>query len=123
MNRLLFSFCVAVLLFAAFVGSTLFRVGEQAKAEQPEQPEQAPPELELTKRYSGQTWSFAVADYNNDRVPDLWIIKRTGTGSGKLEIHILNGKDMKTWMKRSATPMYECPDEPVSPLPDTLEKP
>ncbi|OHD13181.1 MAG: hypothetical protein A2Y34_02070 [Spirochaetes bacterium GWC1_27_15] len=34
---------------------------------------------------------FAVADYNNDGKPDLYYIKKIGTGTGKTEVHILNG--------------------------------
>ena len=69
---------------------------------------------ESTQTYKGETWSFLAADYNGDNVPDLWVVKRTNTGSGKLEVHILNGKDFKTWLAHSPTSMHECPDLPVT---------
>lgn len=38
-----------------------------------------------------RSWEFELGDWNNDGKLDLWGIKRTGTGSGKVEVHILNG--------------------------------
>jgi hypothetical protein len=40
---------------------------------------------------SDGTWDFEVGDHNNDGKLDVYGIKRTGTGSGKVEVHILNG--------------------------------
>jgi hypothetical protein len=34
---------------------------------------------------------FAVGDYNGDGVPDLFCLKRTSTGTGTLEVHVLDG--------------------------------
>jgi hypothetical protein len=36
-------------------------------------------------------WSFALGDYNGDGVTDLYAISRYGNGSGKVEVHIING--------------------------------
>src|SRR3984957_12380445 len=36
-------------------------------------------------------FDFAVADFNGDGFPDLYCIKHRNTGSGKVEVHILNG--------------------------------
>jgi len=36
-------------------------------------------------------WQFTVGDYNKDGLPDLIGVLMNGTGSGKTEVHILNG--------------------------------
>jgi RHS repeat-associated protein len=36
-------------------------------------------------------WSFAVGDYNSDGTPDIYLIKKASTGTGKTEVHVLNG--------------------------------
>jgi hypothetical protein len=64
------------------------------------------------------TWSFAVADYNGDGIPDVYAIKRTGTGSGKTEVHVLNGrKGFKEWIAHEVTVLEETPDVvmPITP--------
>jgi len=38
-------------------------------------------------------WDFALADFNGDRVLDLYVIHKQGTPSGQTEVHILNGAD------------------------------
>ena len=38
-----------------------------------------------------RSWEFELGDWNNDGKLDLWGVARTGTGSGKVEVHILNG--------------------------------
>jgi hypothetical protein len=35
-------------------------------------------------------FTFAVGDYNRDGIPDVYCFKRTNTGTGTLEVHILN---------------------------------
>lgn len=57
------------------------------------------------------TWVFLVADYNGDRIPDLWCIKRTHTGSGHTELHILDGKEPTKYLLHSATALNETPEE------------
>ena len=37
------------------------------------------------------TWEFLVGDYNQDGRPDLYAIAKQGTGSGRTELHILDG--------------------------------
>jgi hypothetical protein len=34
---------------------------------------------------------FGVGDFNRDGIPDLYCLKVTNTGTGNLEVHILNG--------------------------------
>jgi ribosomal protein L24E len=36
-------------------------------------------------------FQFAIGDFNRDAVPDVFSLKRTNTGTGKLEVHVLNG--------------------------------
>jgi hypothetical protein len=47
---------------------------------------------------------FGVADFNGDGITDLYCIKRTNTGSKKLEVHVLNGADnFQTFLLHAAT--------------------
>ncbi|HEX8538231.1 MAG TPA: SH3 domain-containing protein [Cystobacter sp.] len=49
-------------------------------------------------------WYFSVADYNADGRPDLYATNKEATGSGKTEIHVLNGADgFKTFLLHSAS--------------------
>lgn len=54
-------------------------------------------------------WSFGLSDYNGDTKPDLFIIKKAGTSTGKTEIHILNGAFTEP------QPITE-PEEPQPPI-------
>jgi hypothetical protein len=35
-------------------------------------------------------FAFAVGDFNRDGIPDVYCLKRTNTGTGTLEVHVLN---------------------------------
>jgi hypothetical protein len=35
-------------------------------------------------------FTLAVGDYNRDGIPDVYCFKRTNTGTGTLEVHVLN---------------------------------
>jgi hypothetical protein len=53
-------------------------------------------------------WDFASGDYNRDGVTDLIGIKKSGTGSGKTEIHIMDGATKyTTWLKQTGTALHE----------------
>ncbi len=52
-------------------------------------------------------WSFAVADYNGDGVPDLWAIKRDATGTGTTEVNVIDGADPSKFLKQTATALGE----------------
>ncbi len=39
---------------------------------------------------------FRLADWDGDGLPDLWVIKTRGTGTGMVEVHILSGKSFFT---------------------------
>lgn len=66
---------------------------------------------------TNSVWSFFAADYDNDGVPDLWIIKRFNTGTNSTEVHILKGPKFDVWLLHSGTPLHETPDDvrPVKP--------
>lgn len=56
--------------------------------------------------YCGDNWEFGIADYNNDRKPDFYAITKSSTGSGKTEVHILNGSDnFQSFLLHTATGM------------------
>ncbi|WP_428265549.1 FG-GAP-like repeat-containing protein [Haliangium sp.] len=58
--------------------------------------------LELTG--TSLKWQFSVADYDRDNKPDVFAIKRSETGSGKLEVHILDGAaNYGTWLMQVPT--------------------
>lgn len=49
-------------------------------------------------------FEFAVADFDNDGHPDLYCLKKTNTGTGTLEVHVLNGADnFKTFLLQTGT--------------------
>lgn len=53
---------------------------------------------------TGDDWTFAVGDYNGDNIPDLYCIDKSGTGSGKTEVHILNGaSSYKNFLMQTGT--------------------
>lgn len=39
----------------------------------------------------GDDFSYVVGDYNGDRKPDLFAIKKRNTGTGTVELHVLSG--------------------------------
>lgn len=51
---------------------------------------------------TGNDWAFLVGDYNNDRKPDLYVVKRNG--ASRTEVHILNGADkFRTYLLHAST--------------------
>jgi hypothetical protein len=54
-------------------------------------------------------FAFAVGDYNRDGVPDVYCLKRTNTGTGTLEVHVLNGADnYQSFLLQTGTPIDEA---------------
>lgn len=54
-------------------------------------------------------FAFALGDFNDDGVTDLYCIKMTNTGSAKLEVHVLNGADeFKTFLLHATTALDEA---------------
>jgi hypothetical protein len=54
------------------------------------------------------TWTFAVADWDRKGRPDLIGIKKSGTGSGRTEVHILSGEsNYQQFVLQVATPIEQ----------------
>jgi hypothetical protein len=47
----------------------------------------------LLETGSDSTWVFQLADFNRDRILDLYAIEKLGAASGYTEVHVLNGAD------------------------------
>jgi len=59
-------------------------------------------------RSRGQEYVFKLGDYNRDRRIDLWACKVKGTGTRKLEVHIMDGgTNFGSWMTNRVTPYPE----------------
>ena len=52
---------------------------------------------------TGPETSFAVADYNQDGVPDIYAINRNDAGSGQTAVRIINGANLNQWLLQSPT--------------------
>ena len=58
----------------------------------------------LPRTGSDLSWMFVLGDYNGDGAQDLYSILKTGTGSGKTEVHVLDGANaFQTWLANLAT--------------------
>lgn len=55
-------------------------------------------------------YTFLLGDFNKDGVLDLWCIKRSNTGSGMTEVHVLNGKNFKEFLIHTETALHETPE-------------
>jgi hypothetical protein len=52
---------------------------------------------------------FALGDFNGDGIPDLYCVKRSNTGTGKLEVHVLNGAtNYQTFLVQTGTPITQA---------------
>jgi hypothetical protein len=52
-------------------------------------------------------YEFALADWNSDHYYDLIAIKKSSTGTGRTEVHILSGKDnFKTYLLQTGTALH-----------------
>lgn len=49
-----------------------------------------------------QNFTFRLGNYNDDRYPDVYAIKRSGT-SGRTEVHVLDGKGFGRFLLQTAT--------------------
>lgn len=62
----------------------------------------------LEETGSDGSWDFAVADHNRDGRPDLYAIKKTNVGTGKTEVHILDGaNNFQSFLLHAATALHE----------------
>jgi hypothetical protein len=56
-------------------------------------------------------FEFAVGNYNNDGVPDLFAIKKFQTGTRKLEVHVLSGaSNYQSWLLNVGTALDQLAD-------------
>ncbi len=57
---------------------------------------------------TSSNFEFLLGDYNNDRKPDLYAIKKSRTGTKSTEIHILNGADnFQSFLLQTGTALHE----------------
>ncbi len=57
---------------------------------------------------ANNAWAFAIDDYNRDGHPDVYMIKRTNTGTNSTEIHILNGADnFQSYLLQTGTILHK----------------
>ena len=55
------------------------------------------------------SWDFRVGYYDNDLIPDLFLLRRFGTGS--VEVHILSGSsDYQEWLLHQSLFLHELPN-------------
>ncbi|MGQ4650059.1 DUF4347 domain-containing protein [Lyngbya aestuarii] len=60
---------------------------------------------------TGDSWDFQAGDYNGDGATDILGIKKSGTGSGSTEIHILDGAtNYQSWLMQTGTILHETGD-------------
>ncbi|MGB7443488.1 MAG: FG-GAP-like repeat-containing protein, partial [Coleofasciculaceae cyanobacterium] len=56
-------------------------------------------------------WDFVTRDYNLNNVTDVVAIKKSGTGSGRTEVHIMSrANNYQSWLLQTATPLEETGD-------------
>lgn len=60
----------------------------------------------LARTGDGYNWAFRLGNYNRDGVRDLYVIKKNG-GSGKTEVHVLNGANyFKSYLLQTTTLLH-----------------
>jgi len=57
---------------------------------------------------TGDTFDFALGDYNGNGILDLYAISKSGTGSKTTEVHVLNGADnFQSFLLHTGTALHE----------------
>jgi hypothetical protein len=57
------------------------------------------------------TWDFVSIDYNLDGATDIMALNRSGTASGKTEVHIMDGAtSYQSWALQTSTILHETDD-------------
>ena len=60
----------------------------------------------ITAADAAANYSFAVGDLNRDGRPDLFCLKKSNTGTGKLEVHVLSGAtNYQSFLLQTGTPI------------------
>ena len=63
----------------------------------------------ITEADAAANFLFAAGDFNRDGIADLICLKKTSTGTGKLEVHVLNGADnFQSFLLQTGTPITEA---------------
>ncbi len=53
---------------------------------------------------TNKTFTYLLGDWDGDGITDLWIIKKSGTGTGKTELHVLSGaSNFQRWLFEGGT--------------------
>ena len=53
-------------------------------------------------------FEFLVGDFNHNKIPDVYCIKKNGTVCGKTEVHVLNGaNNYKNYLLQTGTALHE----------------
>ena len=61
--------------------------------------------------HTDENWEFLLGDYNNNKILDLFCIKKKNTESKHTEVHILDGStNFKTFLSNIRTPLKETGD-------------
>ena len=59
----------------------------------------------------GDNTNFISADFNGDGVKDVAVLFKSGTGSGKTEVHVMNGaSNFQNWLLQEATVLHPVGD-------------
>lgn len=72
----------------------------------------SPTPTNLTPQNPGATqssnWDFVARDFNRDNATDIVAIKKSGTGTAKTEVHIMNrASNYKSWLLQTGTVLHE----------------
>lgn len=63
---------------------------------------------------TGVNYDFDMADWDRDGYPDLFIIKKNGTGTGMVEVHVLSGaSNFQRFILNTGTAQHQAGDEYV----------
>jgi hypothetical protein len=63
---------------------------------------------------TGDNYDFDTADWDRDGYPDLFIIKKNGTGTGMTEVHVLSGaSNFQRFILDTGTAQHQTGDEYV----------
>jgi len=63
----------------------------------------------ITQADAAANFEFAIGDFNRDGIPDLYCLKKTNTGAGRLEVHILSGaSSYQSFLLQTGTPITQA---------------
>jgi hypothetical protein len=63
----------------------------------------------ITEADAAANFAFAVGDFDGDGRSDVYCLKRSNTGTGRLEVHVLNAADgYQSFLLQTGTPITEA---------------